>query len=418
MFDQARGRPLVRASSTTTVHQLNKTVGKSPQRSHSTQLPHKPHGSGELLQKAIRNDQIKHSSTKILDASRSMAPPSKNIPMVIDNGPPRALNPPSHSHRTNKRWDNFRIDYNPAESSGKVHQPQILKKPNVSPLTQIKQPSFHSQDISTDRGSEETSVVETPRIRSNASSLRSKSSFQSSRPTKTHSHASMNTLVPMPRYESESDTSGEEDEISSLEHIDSDRALATGDAEEVNASSNSPTIFQIVQDIQDFQNLVTCTSQRRSIPAANRTQQRMLDLKQHQEEQEASVVTQSLDHAVKIQNEALLTAWTSIRLRFSNHIDEDSKSTLSCTAGVLGSIQRRPLRSQKNAEPNLVRRGDKDEYLKEMWNTEFHEMFDGHLEPNTIIDYDEEDIYSGDRRKLNMSHMASRAHISREQSEG
>lgn len=191
-----------------------------------------------------------------------------------------------------------------------------------------------------------------------------------------------------------------------------------GYAEEVNASSNLPTIFQIVQDIQDFQNLVTCTSQRRSIPAANRTQQRMLDLKQHQEEQEALVVTQLLDHAVKIQNEALLTAWTLIRLRFSNHIDEDLKSTLSCTAGVLGSIQRRPLRSQKNAEPNLVRRGDKDEYLKEMWNTEFHEMFDGHLEPNTIIDYDEEDIYLGDRRKLNMSHMALRAHISREQSEG
>lgn len=427
MADGNRGRTLVRASSANQVSQLPKS-NDVPQRSQSTQLPLTFNVQDELRQRAIRNEQVRHTSITSLEAPRAVVPPHKNIPMLDENSSTRTPNPHLHSHKSGNRWSQFSMNNSlkkPPQSSVEglgPHTP-IKKKINISPLTQIKQPASASSvlkggDYSSERGSANSSG-RTSNAHSNTLSLTERLLGHSwkltGRTGKVSSHASMNTLVPMSRHDVELNTSEEEDDDEAGEesHGEVDRMLATGDAEDVDLTT-SLTIFDIAKELQDFQNMVALPHHQ-DPSGTNRTQQKVLDLKQYQEEQESLVVSHLLDHAVKIQNEALLSTWTLLRLRFSSHATGESNSNLRCSAGVLGSIQRKPI---KETGTNQVKRSEKEEYLLNMWTNELHDMFDGYLKPTLIGGYDE-DIYqdTGAGQPFNMSHMALRALHSRSESQ-
>lgn len=420
MSESNRGRPLLRASSASKIH-TPKSISDPFQRSQSTQLPHTPRPD-ELRHRAIRNEQIRHSSTSALEPPRVVAPPLKNIQMVHD-APFRTLNPPTHSHKFGNRWAQFNLEEvqqrptsatgDPADSSAPTpHKRRI----NISPMTQLK-PALQSQTSDSESSPGDRDQAEASDAYhshpSNVSSITEKSLGQSwallSRSGKVSSHASMNTLVPMPKSKIELNRGANDDdeEINDRIDRDEDRQLATGDADDVE-TTDMLAIFEIAKEIQDFQDLVARQGNQKS-EGANRTTQKMLDLKQYQEEQDALVVSHLLDHAVKIQNEALLSTWTSIRLRFSSHVIGDSNSNLRCSAGVLGSIQRCPLRAKPH-ETNMVDASNKDEFLMNLWTEELQETFDGRLRLTLISNDEGEDIYSG---PSDMSHMALRALHSR-----
>lgn len=419
MSESNRGRPLLRASSASKIH-APKSTSDPFQRSQSTQLPHTPRPN-ELRHRAIRNEQIRHSSTSALETPRAVVPPLKNIQMVQD-APFRTLNPP-HSHKFGNRWAQFNLEevqQRPKSAEDESVNNSVptphKRRINISPMTQLK-PALHSQTSDSENSPADRDQAEASDTYnshpSNNSSITEKFLGQSwallSRSGKVSSHASMNTLVPMPKSKIELNRGASDDveEINDRIDRDEDRQLATGDADDVE-TTDMLTIFEIAKEIQDFQDLVARQGKQKS-EGANRTTQRMLDLKQYQEEQDALVVSHLLDHAVKIQNEALLSTWTSIRLRFSSHVIGDSQSNLRCSAGVLGSIQRCPIRA-KSHETNMVDASNKDEYLMNLWTEEFQETFDGRLRLTLISNDEGEDIYSG---PSDMSHMALRALQSR-----
>lgn len=425
MSESNRGRSLLRASSASKIH-MPKSTGDPFQRSQSTQLPHTPRPD-ELRHRAIRNEQIRHSSTSALETPRAVAPPLKNIQMVQD-APFRTLNPPTHSHKFGNRWAQFNLEEvqqrlkSAADESANSSVPAPHKRRiNISPMTQLK-PALHSQASDSETSPADGDQAEASNTYnshpSNVSSITEKFLGQSwallSRSGKVSSHASMNTLVPMPKSKIELNRDAlddEEEKINDRSDGEEDRQLATGDADDVE-TTDILTIFEIAKEIQDFQDLVARQGHQK-FEGANRTTQKMLDLKQYQEEQDALVVSHLLDHAVKIQNEALLSTWTSIRLRFSSHVIGDSDSNLRCSAGVLGSIQRCPPRVKPH-ETNMVNASNKDEFLMNLWTEELQETFDGRLRLTLMSNDEGEDIYSG---PSDMSHMAMRALHSRTASE-
>lgn len=400
MTDFNRGRPLVRASSASKISQANKP-NNLQQRSQSTQLPHTPR-PGDLLHRAIRNEQIRHSSTTALEVPRAVAPPLKNIQMVQD-APFRALNPASH--KLSNRWGQFNLHdvqekAKAANSSTVDNGTPHKRRVNISPMTQFKP---HARTPKSGISPADQGLVETSQ--SGHSHPSSTLSFTEqvldhswkhmARSSKGGSHASMNTLVPMLRYDLDVNTSGEEEEPGAIdqENREEYRSLTTGDADDVEAT-DMLTIFDIAREIQNFQDLVARPKHQES-SGVNRTTQKMLDFKQYQEELDALAVSYLLDHAVKIQNEALLSTWTSIRLRFSSHVVSDSRSNLRCSAGVLGSIQRQPLKGIGSTEASPVTRSEKDNFLNNMWAEELQEVFDGRLRLTLFGSYEDEDIYKG-----------------------
>ncbi|QWU86732.1 hypothetical protein CA3LBN_000950 [Candidozyma haemuli] len=365
-----------KTSSASKIH-APKSTSDPFQRSQSTQLPHTPRPN-ELRHRAIRNEQIRHSSTSALETPRAVVPPLKNIQMVQD-APFRTLNPP-HSHKFGNRWAQFNLEevqQRPKSAEDESVNNSVptphKRRINISPMTQLK-PALHSQTSDSENSPADRDQAEASDTYnshpSNNSSITEKFSGQSwaslSRSGKVSSHASMNTLVPMPKSKIELNRGASDDveEINDRIDRDEDRQLATGDADDVETTDMS-TIFEIAKEIQDFQDLVARQGKQKS-EGANRTTQRMLDLKQYQEEQDASVV----------------------------HVIGDSQSNLRCSAGVLGSIQRCPIRA-KSHETNMVDASNKDEYLMNLWTEEFQETFDGRLRSTSISNDEGEDIYSG-----------------------
>lgn len=404
-----RGRPLTRASSTSKVSQLSRELASESHRSQSTQLPRKHHGNDELRHRAIKNEQSRRSSA-YLDTMHGNAPPNKNIPMVGDIG--RGLSRSLHSHKLNRRWAPLHPDLSSSEQSTEDMSFPFKEKNVFASHSDTHHPSTD------DRGSLHSPTrkadLSTTQTCENSGSLSLTENLNASwrlfgNSSKVSSHASMSTLVPMRRYEIDPISREREEDKTHPEEIEEERVLATGDAEDIETTTML-AIFDIAREIQNFQNLVGKTDRLAEQTNLNRTQQRLLDLKQQHEERDSLIIHQLTDYAMKIEHEALLSTWTLIRLRFSSHITAKSKSQPECFAGVLGSIRRFPVQSTGQ---DCVSREDKDRYLLNMWLDEMHNLFDSDPQANRRNSYDGDDIYQGKFNSFNMSHMALRALESR-----
>ncbi|KAM9903315.1 hypothetical protein OXX79_003439 [Metschnikowia pulcherrima] len=107
-----------------------------------------------------------------------------------------------------------------------------------------------------------------------------------------------------------------------------------------------------------------------------RTNQKLLDMKTLLQEENGSISAQqgitygSQEYAVRIQQEAISSQWTQIRLRFSARPDSANRSkNVTCHAGVLGSLKRHENMFRKSRDRgSAVTKENVAAYLHDMWH--------------------------------------------------
>ncbi|KAG7662165.1 uncharacterized protein J8A68_004293 [[Candida] subhashii] len=177
----------------------------------------------------------------------------------------------------------------------------------------------------------------------------------------------------------------------------------------------------------------------------NRIQQRILDYKQLYEGEQDSQSTHNkhngdVPYELKIQNETILSQYTSIRLRFASHEFEttNKEKFVRSYAGVLGYVNRVKQSIDINEddltwiskitkddyEAKGVTFENKDEFLKGIWDDEFNTYFSYTKEEQQVgneqqqqqqpqdepedesTEREDENIYEHNRRIINMSNLA------------
>lgn len=224
----------------------------------------------------------------------------------------------------------------------------------------------------------------------------------------------MNSVVPMSTSESES--SDEEEEPFTEDTKEPHEMSATsGPGFEL---SEPVSVLDFMKDINDFQSsLILRNLPAQSTSGATRTQQKLLDMKDLIQEEKGPSYGNLLDYAVKIQNEAILSEWTQIRLRFSSRVSNKSRTTITCLAGVLGFVQRyKGVDLTKPSTFSPVTREDKDEFLRSVWQQELMQVSGNKSWPASNAYDDDGDIYSEGHLHMNISSMARNVMLSRDPS--
>lgn len=315
----------------------------------------------------LRNEHRRGSSRATVDIGRSIAhanPPNKNIPMVSD-------------HVKAVHWNSFAMN-KPKEKTDSITCDSPPKEPkqnikwSISPLTKLEKmhgalatlPAAHDT-LTNSMDSTDNRFVDLNR---------GNHSFKSSlhlKGAQDEAQSSLNDSLSSLSQESENS-------------IDEERA-ATGDLD-TSARFTPDEIDTAATDIEapssviDFMKEITETLSTRYIPdivpaatrfTSTRTQQKLLDLKhlmQEEEPQNSSPFANLLDYATKIQNEAILAEWNQIRHRFSSYVSSNSKKTITCQAGVLGSLRRcRDNGFYGNNNEHCIKSEEKDLFLKKLW---------------------------------------------------
>lgn len=453
-----RGRSLIRARSTTSIHteRNHQQVPLNPQRAasvhHSGQTPKIREGSSDLRHTAIRNGLRRTASGNVVPSLGNQGQINhpgpalnKNIPMVPHEARP--------ARNLGNRWANFTINQ-PLESQelasdhqdgvSVVHEVPVVQdvhfghdlttvkevvptsKASISPLTFVKNSTGESYPTAA------TTVLTTPTtpttdnkfedLHVDDSKLSESRSTQTSRfyhrmsaiiSDRRSDHNSMSSLVPVSRYISELDTSDEDDDDADTKNSkDADdsqhQALTMDQGEPV-------SVLDIMNEINDFQTtLVERRSPQKENFTLSRTQQKLLDLKDlatYEQGQQGTTFKNLLDYAVKIQHEAILSEWTQLRLRFLSHATTKSETNVSCRAGVLGFVHRYK-DVQRSVSPSSITEDEVSDYIQELWDDEFMKLVET---PGRIAlpTYDEGvDIYKDN--SMLMSSLARSVMLSRE----
>lgn len=399
-----RGRSLARASSTTSIHsghQLRLSLPPKQPRAVSVQhngpVPVIRHGSADLRQTAIRNGLLRTASNTSVNGFNQPGHPApainKNIPMISKE--------PKPARNLGQRWANFSIvqpleaeeqpsppvqDEIPADETGRD-----FNKASVSPLTYVKNaaPSTSTPSTSmlatpatptTDNRFEDLlgsdAKLTTSSKTTRTSTLYHRMSLLISS-VRNNDHTSMHSLLA--RYASELDTS-DDDESSGEHDPDSDSegpTLAGVDASNARLAipleiGGTESILDVMKEVSDFQSaLIDRSSPRKEAIHSTRTQRKLLDFKDlmGDEKSPTPAFTNLLDYSLKIQHEAILSEWTQVRLRFSSHQVPSSASNLSCSAGVLGFVQRYKGHEWVH-DIDQVLAENAASYLQEMWTSE------------------------------------------------
>lgn len=423
MLTTERGRSILRARSSTNVTEA--PVTEPVQRSKLTRLGR---GSEDLRQTALRNGFRSSSTEK----------PNKNIPMA--------------EHKVRPKWSHFTI-----APERKVE----IKKASISPLTVIKPAASPSpptaavdnkfndlatHDLVDTKTQEGFHAKEGLNLKESFSqgfkslgALKGFSGFKSFGLTNEMSgFLAPNEPAVLPpttnTYNLPSNSFGAtpsdtyKHKHKKQSHSAYSSELDSDDLEDLIELTEETTVADVIQEIHDFQTSLVSRSSPQKETGANRTQQKLLDLKDLMSNDRAPYTQLSnlLDYSVKIQHEAILAEWTQIRLRFSGYVSNKSETDIVCLAGVLGFIQR--LRGQYIGGNLLVTQETKDEYLLNMWELELQSFAEpltpvlaltslpsllSMSEPNREAD---EDIYKNRdiEMPLSISSMARNVMLSRE----
>lgn len=330
------------------------------------------------------------------------------------------------------RWAQYNPSTEPQETESPVAiasavHPKVSEptKASISPLTFVKNGAGESIPTAV------TSVMSTPNtpttdnkfgdLHGDETKLTDSRSTRTSRlysrmsalvSDRRSDHNSMNSLVPVSRYASELDVSDDDD---NLEDSDADTKKDGEDSHQLLTMDHGEpvSVLDIMKEINDFQTtLVDRTNASKDTFALTRTQQKLLDLKDlvsNEQGQQASPFKNLLDYSVKIQNEAILSEWTQIRLRFSSHAT--TKTNICCKAGVLGFVQRYKNLPMSSGEL-AVTEDEVSDYIQELWVDELLKFSDS--QPRvTLATYEEEvDIYK--ENSMLMSSLARSAMMSRQ----
>ncbi|EGW32641.1 uncharacterized protein SPAPADRAFT_61701 [Spathaspora passalidarum NRRL Y-27907] len=174
-----------------------------------------------------------------------------------------------------------------------------------------------------------------------------------------------------------SDSSDSEEEVVRANNTDTQYTIESWKSPPALQPVNTDSLAQILDEINEFHgNFVDKNVNHSDVIGLNRTQQRILDYKQLYEYEEVSKPGLS-SYELKIQNETILSQYTSIRLRFSSHeIMSSKKHMVKTDTGVLGFVNRAKnfgLGSEnKNNEVTLE---NKDMFLQKIWDDEYYNCF-------------------------------------------
>lgn len=381
-----RGRSLYRPNSSTSITTLRKRDFSSgnPTLLHQKEYRHSINVASRAQSCSSGKGTPNYQS--LLTAARPTQ--QKNIPMEDSK--------PLVDSR-GSRWTNFTLTQLPKEEAktDETHF-QIATKPkksSVSPLTSSYRPHTENNGLDT------TDVTPSENRFDDLESLGSSNDVQSKKAPsltdklqKIGSNMLANGLdrtsrfssmlrdsAPVSRYASESDSSSEDE--------DDDEETRLNELDNFSAAND---ITDIARELEDIRSKATASYNPDPFDShTSRVQQRALQFRDLKDQEETSFLGNTMgDVSVRLQNEELLSEWNSIRLRFSNYVSSDLQKPQTL-AGVLGSIGR--VRCDSN-HPRPVQRPFKDEFLANVWQDEYRELFDPPKFQTTIDD--DTDIYA------------------------
>ncbi|KAM9927142.1 hypothetical protein OXX80_010373 [Metschnikowia pulcherrima] len=349
--------------------------------------------SGDLRQTTLRRGLSRVSSASTVDTQsttgrgHSVGAKNKNIPMVAA---------PSFGRIGEHRWGTYSLNQ-PVEKKPQDKQQAETPvsnvemnpaKNSVSPLTQVQRPvsefghrrnrsqaSFKHEDSRHNRSSHSS------RASSRSSMREYEKDRTESRQVKTSEHNSMFSLAPMGPSDSDMDNC----ETNTAKNIDEDYSYEDAFLHMPELAS-AVSVLDLVKDSEIASKVGNLTRPEKlsSDPdeiyhfsrPTTRTNQKVLDMRTLLQEENGSISAQqgttygSSEYAVRIQHEAISSQWTQIRLRFSARPDYTNGSkTVTCHAGVLGSIKRHEGGFRKSRDRgSAVTKENVAAYLHEMWH--------------------------------------------------
>lgn len=313
----------------------------------------------------LRNEHRRGSSRATVDIGRTnfhINQPNKNIPMLVEPSRPMA-------------WNSFALNEPKEKPLNPQNKGQKLNiKWSVSPLTKVEKAAIDfaptpdsARSLQNSMESTENRFEDLNRLYPSLRSPKSKLDF-SSNLTKSITHDSMESLS------QHSGSSGEEDDVAHHGMENSDDRLSMSD-DETSIDIEAPvSVLDFMKDIAQSLSkaIISHDSSRNNYFGNTRIQQKTMALKNLMPEEIAdSPVPQFanlFDYATKIQNEALLAEWNQIRQRFSSFVSSTSQKTITCQAGVLGSIIRCEENNfYQNEEVYHISADQKDMYIHKLW---------------------------------------------------
>ncbi|RKP32797.1 hypothetical protein METBISCDRAFT_21064 [Metschnikowia bicuspidata] len=274
------------------------------------------------------------------------------------------------------RWNSFALNQpkekTPAIAVKVVEKPKHTIRWSVSPLTKFakspkEEDSAPNGNYGDSIGSTDNRFGDLNRLVSSGKSSDSLKHFPNSK-KRNSVDESMEDIFRQP-------STSLEDEAAIRQEIGQD-GLSLSDEETTMDAEAPSSVLDFMKDTFD-------PLQRQIIPEllpkkhniSNRTQQKMLDLKNLMSDEGSDVNlspnSNLLDYATKIQNEAILAEWGQIRHRFSSDISGPVQKSITCQAGVLGSIRRcRDHGYYKKESHNPIQPDEKELYLRKFWNGE------------------------------------------------
>ncbi|CAX45672.1 conserved hypothetical protein [Candida dubliniensis CD36] len=363
----------------------------------------------------------------------------KNIPMVNNELPP-----PNQARPQFRRWNSYNvpktISKDPAmESDSKLEI--IIDKNSISPLTVLKDQYDTKRPItnnvitntSTDNSFSSLSKNNANEVKPDRKSqitLASSHNQNLYEKMKSMAHTGMSSLLFLTGNEtqeksvksylqSDSDDESDEDEEElwgrklNENTLDSDTQYAI---EQINDTTTSDEPDNQTIDFEDLMTKISGFQENlvHKLPYTNvklsRTQQRQLDYKQLYEYESTDKENSSdlVCYDWKIQNETILSQYTSIRLRFSSKQTTNTrqnKQNVENHMGILGFIDRFKNSTTSNTSTSNLETSfdDVNAKLNKVWTQEFSHLF-VHIpqqDTNTVPEVEDKNIYEGKTANMN-----------------
>ncbi|KAI5954654.1 hypothetical protein KGF54_002430 [Candida jiufengensis] len=368
-------------SRSTSASSINLIPSKDQQQQQQQNRKKSSRAHHELLQQAIlnQNQQFKSSLTRSISAHGipHIDQTHQQIKRQLNNNTTTNSDQQLKQRPGFRRWNSYQIP-----DTAKEDSTNFIGKDSVSPLTVLKDEYNTKRPIVNNamNMSTDNSFKELEKIR-RESKNKDNEHFQPNLYEKMihMAQSGVNSLKSLTEksstlIQSESDDEEDSNFVESLDEInvDSQQKETQYPIENLETDYKFPNdINEIIKDITNFQNF---DSKDQHHPKLNRTQQKLMDYKklyEYESKNSNSKDLNSISYDNKIQNETILSQYTTIRLRFSSK--EIKKKKICNDVGVLGFIKRfndNVLPTNNNQITKKEFNGDTDELLKKIWESD------------------------------------------------